>query len=147
MVWYSLFFSPLLEICNVTHLNESCHAHENLWMRHVTQWRCHVTDMTESCHIYEWAMSHVYTHSTRENMWCAGAQFWHIWINHVAYVNTYAWVMSNMNAYEWVKSLIWSHSYKWLMSRLHTHTHTVYLNTSHIEVLVLSTYQWVMSHI
>ena len=40
---------------HVTHMNESCHAHE--WVMSHT-WMSHVTHMNESCHTHEWVMSH-----------------------------------------------------------------------------------------
>jgi len=68
-----------VQICHVTHMNESGHSCEfvmsHVLIRHVTHWNA-------SCHTYRWVMSH-------------------IWMSHVTHMNqschTYEWDMSQLS--------------------------------------------------
>jgi len=50
---------------HVTHMNESCHTHEQVRSH---TWMSHITHINESCHQHEWVMSHTpMSHVTHMN--------------------------------------------------------------------------------
>jgi len=95
-----------------------------MWRNHV-KYEWVMSHMNDSCHAHEWVMSRIVTHSScRTSVWL-DSFIWDmicIWMNHV----TYEWVTFVLVAYEWIMSHMNGscHAHEWVMSRMNETCHT-----------------------